>query len=160
MKNRIFVSRPCPSAEDWQALLAGNLPTSRIEEIEAHLDGCLVYVARLDALTPSLPEELWDAARAWLGEPAPTSTWLPNSGKTTLRVRANWPTPTVERMSTAWELFSMNSSPGAPPSSGARTATRPVAGSVSTSRLRLVPYARQSHAIWNRFACAASVSAP
>ncbi len=62
MKNRIFVSRPCPSAEDWQALLAGNLPTSRIEEIEAHLDGCLVCVARLDALTPSLPEELWDAA--------------------------------------------------------------------------------------------------
>ena len=62
MKNRIFVSRPCPSADDWQALLAGNLPTSRIEEIEAHLDGCLVCVARLDALTPSLPEELWDAA--------------------------------------------------------------------------------------------------
>ena len=49
-----LVSRPCPSAEDWQALLAGNLPTSRIEEIEAHLGGCLVCVARLDALTPSL----------------------------------------------------------------------------------------------------------
>ena len=62
MKNRIFVSRPCPSAEDWQGLLAGNLPTSRIEEIEAHLDECPVCVARLDSLTPSLPEELWKAA--------------------------------------------------------------------------------------------------
>jgi Putative zinc-finger len=63
MKNRIFVSRPCPSSEDWQALLSGNLPTGRIEEIEAHLDGCPVCVARLDAMTPSLPEELWEAAR-------------------------------------------------------------------------------------------------
>jgi eukaryotic-like serine/threonine-protein kinase len=69
MKNRIFGLRTCPSSEEWQALLRGDLPTSRIEEYEAHLDGCLVCVAQLDALTPSLPDELWEAAK----EPATTT---------------------------------------------------------------------------------------
>ena len=63
MKNRIFGLRTCPSAEDWQALLRGHLPTSRIEEYEAHLDDCPICVAQLDALTPSLPDDLWEAAR-------------------------------------------------------------------------------------------------
>ncbi len=63
MKNRIFGTRSCPSTEDWQALLCGNLPTGQIEAFEAHLDGCPICVAQLDALTPSLPDELWEAAR-------------------------------------------------------------------------------------------------
>ena len=69
MRNRIFDLLPCPSLEDWQALLAGDLSTPRISEMETHLEGCLVCVAQLDALTPTLSEHLREAAR----EPAATT---------------------------------------------------------------------------------------
>ena len=46
MKNRIFGTRVCPSIDDWQALLCGDLPTGQIEELEAHLDGCPICVAQ------------------------------------------------------------------------------------------------------------------
>lgn len=63
MRNRIFPPERCPAPDDWHALLSGELPSTRIAELEAHLDGCPVCVAQLDALTPPLSDDVWDAAR-------------------------------------------------------------------------------------------------
>ena len=85
MRNSRFASRPCPTPEEWRALLSRDLPTSRIEEMEAHLEGCPPCVAHLDALTPSFSDDLWEAVRepvaatpawavhhsAWAGDAAP-----------------------------------------------------------------------------------------
>jgi anti-sigma factor RsiW len=48
MRNRIFPPERCPAPDDWHALLSGELPSTRIAELEAHLDGCPVCVAQLD----------------------------------------------------------------------------------------------------------------
>ena len=72
MRNRIFVSSRCPTADEWEALLSRDLPTNRIEEMEAHLDGCPFCVAHLEAVTPSLTDEVWKAGC----EPvAPSPKW-------------------------------------------------------------------------------------
>ena len=63
MRNRVFTPQSCPTPEDWKTLLSGDLPTSRIEEMEAHLDNCPVCVAQLEAATPSLSDDVWEAAR-------------------------------------------------------------------------------------------------
>jgi hypothetical protein len=55
MHNRIYNNLVCPTDEEWNALLARNLPTVRASEMESHLDGCLVCLAVVDSLMPPCP---------------------------------------------------------------------------------------------------------
>jgi eukaryotic-like serine/threonine-protein kinase len=73
MNNRIYLTRVCPTTEEWKSLLARDLTEARASEMESHLENCLVCLAVVDSLTPPLPRGLTDVVRE-LDRPARTGS--------------------------------------------------------------------------------------